>query len=64
MTDQGTVASSFLGVARSTLDVDLVADLRSVHGPMLVQELSGSYYLSQERVRSAIRQRKSLNLIP
>ncbi len=59
----GSVASSFLGVARSTLDVDLVADLKPVHGPMLVQALEKSYYLSGERVRSAIRQRKSFNLI-
>ena len=59
----GSVASSFLGVARSTLDVDLVADLKPVHGSMLVQALGDSYYLSEERVRSAIRHRKSFNLI-
>ncbi len=59
----GSVASSFLGVARSTLDADLVADLRPVHGPMLVQALGDSYYLSEERVRNAVRRRKSFNLI-
>ncbi len=59
----GSVASSFLGVARSTLDVDLVADLKPVHGPMLAQALEESYYLSEKRVRGAIRRRKSFNLI-
>jgi hypothetical protein len=35
----GSVASSALGVARTTLDVDLVADLRAAHVTPLVERL-------------------------
>ncbi len=59
----GSVASSFLGMARSTLDADLVADLKPAHGAILARSLRDTYYLSEERIRSAIRQRKSFNLI-
>lgn len=59
----GSVASSFLGTARSTLDADLVADLKVAHGPLLARALSETYYLSEQRIRNAIRQRKSFNLI-
>lgn len=59
----GSVASSFLGMARSTLDADLVADLKPIHGSMLLQALQETYYLLEDRIFSAIRQRKSFNLI-
>jgi hypothetical protein len=37
----GSVASSALGVARTTLDIDLVADLRAVHVAPLVPARRG-----------------------
>lgn len=59
----GSVASSFAGVARSTQDADLIADLRPAHAFGLVRALEGGYYISEERVREAIRDRRSFNLI-
>ena len=59
----GSVASSHTGVARSTQDADLVADLRIVHAIPLFAALQDRYYLSEDRMLSAIRQRKSFNLI-
>lgn len=59
----GSVASSFLGMARSTLDADLVADLSLAQGVILSNSLRDAYYLSDERILDAIRQRKSFNLI-
>jgi hypothetical protein len=59
----GSVASSFIGVARATQDADLVADLRVKHAAPLVLALQGTYYIDQERVDHAIRTRRSFNAI-
>jgi hypothetical protein len=59
----GSVASSILGVARSTLDVDLVADLREAHVVPLVRRLLPDYYADEEMIRDAIRRQDSFNLI-
>jgi len=59
----GSVASSFTGVARATQDADLVADLRTAHAGPFVKALEEGYYVSPARVRSAVRDRSSFNLI-
>ncbi len=59
----GSVASSVLGVARATLDVDLVADLRSEHIAAFVGQLSGKFYVEEEMVRDAVRRRACFNVI-
>lgn len=59
----GSVASSFYGDPRSTLDVDLVADLRDEHVPELVKQLGDDYYISEDALRDAIRRRSSFNVI-
>lgn len=59
----GSVASSVLGVARATLDVDLVADLRSEHISDFVVQLSDNYYVEEEMVRDAVRHRACFNVI-
>lgn len=59
----GSVASSALGVARSTLDIDLVADLRVVHVVPLVDRLQADYYVDGDMIRDAIRRRSSFNII-
>lgn len=59
----GSLASSVHGIARSTLDVDVVAGLALVHVPLLVSRLGGTYYLDEERVRQAVLARRSFNLI-
>jgi hypothetical protein len=59
----GSVASSFIGVARATQDADLVADLRLEHAEPLCQALQGTYYIDRERVDHAIRTRRSFNAI-
>ena len=42
----GSVASSCHGAARSTLDVDLAAELDETSALQLVETLSGDYYVS------------------
>jgi hypothetical protein len=59
----GSVASSAHGIARATLDVDIVAELRPEHSHDLASRLSGGYYLDEEAVSSAIRRAESFNLV-
>ena len=59
----GSIASSAHGVARASIDADVVAELRPEHGAKLVARLSPAYYISEERVRDAIGRRASFNAI-
>jgi len=59
----GSLASTLHGFARTTLDSDLVADIRPEHVPTLVQQLGDRYYLSDSAMYDAIRHRSSFNLI-
>lgn len=59
----GSVASSSHGIPRSTLDVDLVADLAPKHVAPLVEALQGDYYISRPAVSDAIDRRSCFNII-
>ncbi len=59
----GSIASAYYGVARSTLDVDIVADLQSEQVHNLVAALGDDFYADDEMIRGAIQQRSSFNLI-
>lgn len=59
----GSVASSVYGEPRTTVDVDLVAELRSEHVRSFVQSLGENFYADEERIRQAIRLRRSFNVI-
>jgi len=60
---RGSVASSAYGIARATLDVDLVADLPEHRIGPLVERLQGAYYIDEDRVREAVKGRSSFNII-
>jgi len=59
----GSLASSLHGVMRSTLDVDIVADMRLEHIGPLVTALSKDFYADDEMMRDAIEHHSSFNLI-
>ncbi len=59
----GSVASSMYGLARATLDVDIVADLQLKHARPLVHALDREYYVVEDTVRNAIEGRGSFNAI-
>lgn len=59
----GSVASSALGVGRTTLDVDIVADLPGRHAAVFVALLGDAYYADEDMIRDAIRRRGSFNVI-
>jgi hypothetical protein len=59
----GSLASSLHGVMRSTLDVDIVADMRLEHIQPLVEALSKEFYADDEMMKDAIEHQSSFNLI-
>ena len=59
----GSLASSVHGVLRSTLDVDILADMRLEHIQPLVAALSKEFYADDEMMRDAIEHQSSFNLI-
>jgi hypothetical protein len=59
----GSIASSFAGEPRATLDIDFVVALDESHVAALVASLSPDFYLDEAALRRAIRNRTSTNLI-
>ena len=59
----GSLASSVHGVMRSTLDVDIVADMHPEHIQPLVAALSKEFYADDEMMKDAIERQSSFNLI-
>lgn len=59
----GSLASSFAGEPRSTVDIDFVAALDESHIPAIVAALSPDFYVDDDALRRAVRERTSANLI-
>lgn len=59
----GSAASSSFGIARSTLDIDLVADLALRHVPAFVSALGTAYYADARMISDAIARKSCFNLI-
>ncbi len=59
----GSIASSIFGMARATMDVDIVADIDSHHIPLLKKYLENDYYIDEAMIKEAIRKKSSFNLI-
>ena len=59
----GSVASSAHGIARASLDADIVAALEPEHVDSLVKRLVSAYYIPADRLRSAVAARSSCNFI-
>ena len=59
----GSAVSSNYGVARSTLDVDLVADLSQQHVAALAEGLKADYYVDAQMISDAIAGQSCFNVI-
>lgn len=59
----GSLASSAHGVARASLDVDVVAELEPQHVDALAASLAGAYYAPVGHMRAAVDERRSFNLV-
>jgi hypothetical protein len=59
----GSVASSFHGAARSTMDVDLVCEMTADQIPIFVSCFNADFYVSEPAIRDAVRRQSCFNLI-
>lgn len=59
----GSLASSVAGEPRSTVDIDFVAAFEASHVPALVSAFAEDFYVDDEALRRAVRDRSSANLI-
>jgi hypothetical protein len=59
----GSIASSFAGEPRSTVDIDIVVALEERHVEGLVAALSAEFYVDADALRRAILTHSSTNLI-
>jgi hypothetical protein len=59
----GSVASSLLGIPRSTVDGDLVADVGFAQIAALVSELQTEFYVAQNVIEEAVTRRSSFTVL-
>lgn len=59
----GSLASSAFGIARATMDVDIVADIKLEHVSTLEEFLKDEFYIDAKTIRDAIGRQSSFNLI-
>ncbi len=59
----GSLASIVHGMVRTTMDADIVADMRVEHVPPLVDALNDAFFMDAETLRNAISARQMANLI-
>jgi hypothetical protein len=59
----GSLASSVAGEPRSTVDIDIVAALDDTQVSAFVAAVQNDFYVDEEGLRRAIRERRSTNLI-
>jgi hypothetical protein len=59
----GSIASSAYGLPRTTMDADLVADLKHAHVAPLVEAIREEFYVSQSAIFEAIAQQSCFNVI-
>lgn len=59
----GSLASSIYGLPRSTMDIDIVADIQSFQISHLKQNLESEFYIDEDMIKEAIDRFSSFNLI-
>lgn len=60
----GSVASIAYGMPRSTMDVDIVAEMAFHHVVPLVERMRAANYIDEAMMREAIQRRSTFNIIP
>ena len=59
----GSIASSIYGIARATMDIDMIADIKINHIPYIKKNLETQYYIDEDMIIEAIDKKSSFNLI-
>ena len=59
----GSISSSIHGIPRTTMDIDIIADIKQEHVEALYLSLEPGYYIDKDMIREAIRHHSSFNII-
>ena len=59
----GSVASSVFGIARSTMDIDMVVAMTGDRVVALAKRLEATYYVSEDSIIEAVARKSSFNLV-
>ncbi len=59
----GSIASSYHGATRSTMDVDLVCEMLEAQIPEFLARIDDRFYVSELAVRQAVKSKSCFNLI-
>ncbi|MEJ2628616.1 MAG: hypothetical protein P8078_08685 [bacterium] len=59
----GSIASSVFGLPRSTMDIDIIADIQASHIPRLKKQLENEFYIDEHMILEAINRLSSFNLV-
>jgi len=59
----GSLASSAFGIARSTMDIDIAADIKQGQAAILEERLQTDFYVDREMIERAIREKSSFNIV-
>lgn len=54
----GSIAGSFAGEPRSTLDIDIVAAVLETHVPLIIAALEHDFYVDRAALQRAVRERQ------
>jgi len=59
----GSISSSIHGIPRTTMDIDIIADIKQDHVEALYLSLEPGYYIDKDMILEAIRHHSSFNII-
>lgn len=59
----GSISSSIHGIPRTTMDIDIIADIKQEHVEVLYLSLEPGYYIDKDIIREAIKHNSSFNII-
>jgi hypothetical protein len=59
----GSISSSIHGIPRTTMDIDIIADIKPEHVEVLYLSLEPGYYIDKDMIREALRHHSSFNII-
>ena len=59
----GSLASALHGVARATMDSDIIADFHEDQVTVFVEKLKSAFYVDEVMIREAVRNQRSFNII-
>ena len=59
----GSLATAVHGVARASMDVDLVADIQSHHIKPMISSLGDAFFADEQMIQNSISNKRNFNII-